>query len=95
MGGKEGGGLGNGFGLRVGFGDGALGLAAEAGTEACGLGEGGSGEEADVFALGAARGAGGPAEDAGGFYGVHELAVGCGVAREDLLPGAACEDRRG
>ena len=64
-------------------------------TEASGFGERGGGEEADVFALGAAAGAGRPAEDAGGFDGVDELAVGGGVAREDLLPGAACEDGRG
>jgi len=93
--GEEVGGFGDGFGLGIGFGGGELGLAAEAGAKAGGFGEGGGGEEGDVFALGAAAGAGGAAEDFGGFDGVDELAVGGGVAREDLLPGAACEDGGG
>ena len=82
-------------GLREKFGGGALGLAAEAGAEAGGFGECGGGEEADVLALGAAAWAGRSAEDAGGFDGVDDLAVGCGIAREDLLPGAAGENGRG
>gem|GEM_PF-6022219 len=95
VGGEELGSPGDGCGLVVGFGGGALGLAAEAGAEAGGFGEGGGGEEGDVFALGAAAGAGGSAVDFGGFDGVDELAVGGGVAGEDLLPARGQRRRRG
>ena len=70
---------------------GGFGLAAQAGAVAGGwrLGEWG---RADVFAGRAAAGAAGLAEDFSGLDGVDELAVGAGVAREDLLPGFAGED---
>ena len=92
--GQELGGLGDGCGLRILFRRRSLWLTTQARAEARGFGEGGGGEEADVLALGPAAGAAGAAVDFGGLYGVDELAVGGGIAREDLLPCAACEDGR-
>ena len=73
-------------GLGVGARGGEAGLATLAGTESGEFGGGGGGEEADVVARGAAAGTAWAAVDFGGLDGVDELAVGAGVAREDLLP---------
>ena len=54
---------------------------------------GSSGEEPDIFASGTAAGAAWTAVDAGGLDGIEELAVGGGVAREDLLPLATGKER--
>ena len=86
------GGGGDDFGLGVGPRLGAVGLAAFAGAVAGGLGGVGRGEEADAFAGGATAGAAGLAVDLGRLDGVDELAVGGGVAPEDLLPLAAGEE---
>ncbi|MNH15153.1 hypothetical protein D3C79_747610 [compost metagenome] len=63
-----------------------LGLAAPAGTIACGLRGGGIGEEFDVLAFGHARFAAGLAINAGGAHGVDEMACCCRVAGVDSLP---------
>jgi len=82
-------GTGDECGLGVGARRGEAGLATLAGTESGEFGGSGGGEEADVVARGAAAGTAWAAINFGRLDGIEELAVGAGIARENLLPLAA------